>query len=111
MRHRSLDLTQSTSLIRFNPHWLRFNCSLCKDKSSGQRTIANGSVPHHLTIKNASISDKNVMIEWNEDSKQMDSQLPLSFLINHHPVENRTEEKFKPCTVNYRMINYIFRIT
>lgn len=99
-----LDLTVSDSqgaekLLRFNPHWLRFNCHLCKDKSSGQRTIISDSVPLDLRIKNVKLVDEaNVSIEWNDESKQLPSELKLSFLINHHPHETPERERFRPCT-------------
>lgn len=91
------DSNNEEKSLKFNPHWLRFNCILCKDQSSGQRTIRSESIPIDLSIKDVKIFENNVIIKWNDESNQQDSQLPLSFLMNHHPSETPHEARFKPC--------------
>lgn len=84
----------------FNPHWLRFNCKLSKDKDSGQRTINSASIPYNLTIDSLKIDDQDLVIEWNKESEQADSRLALSFLVNYHSSETPgNQERFKPCRV------------
>ena len=102
----SLELTITDSenfnkILSFNPHWLRFSCRLSILKETGQRLIEGHKIPLDLTIKNVKIADnnKNLIIEWNEESEQADSLLPIAFLVNHYPETSANENRFKPCLV------------
>ncbi len=83
--------------LRLNPHWLRFNCSLCILKDSGQRLTLGEQIPEDLTIKSVKLTGENVFIEWNDSSNQPTSKLSLSFLINHYPEVGGNENRYKPC--------------
>lgn len=88
----SLELTvidnhDNLKVLSFNPHWLRFNCLLIKDKDAGQRHINAETVPFDLSIKSAKVLDNNILIKWHDGSNQKDSMLTIPFLINHYPEE------------------------
>ena len=88
----------------FDPLWLRFNChSLAsKQPDSGQIIIDKDRIPFDLSIENVQIIDNNLSIEWNKESKQQDSLLPLNFLINNCPLntqDNLKHQRFKTSKV------------
>jgi len=89
--------TNIEKTIRFNPHWLRFNCNLSNVKGSGQRFTRGEDMPENLTIKNVKLIDENAVIEWNDESKQANSHLTLTYLLNFYPEMGSNENRYKPC--------------
>lgn len=71
--------------LRFDPHWLRFNCHSAQSQQlgSGQRTIDVDSIPNTLTINKTRLVDQNVIIDWAELSET--TTIPVQFLISNHP--------------------------
>lgn len=93
------DADKTKTTLKFNPYWLRFNChsSDSKHKFTGQRQINGEEVPFGLKIAGMSLKENDVIINWNAESKQGDSVLPLDFLINNCPTTLNPSPRFNPC--------------
>ena len=52
----------------------------------GERELDVESIPFGLQIENVEkVENKNLIIKWNQNSKQSDSILPIEFLISNCP--------------------------
>jgi hypothetical protein len=92
-------------MLRYNSHWLRFNChsKSSKQPGSGQRIIDVNKIPLNLLIDKAELDGNQIKIRWNSEAKQTESILPLQFLIESYPSNdfdlNEPPEPFKACKV------------
>lgn len=106
------------SLIRqrFNAFWLRFNCHSAQSKQpeTGQIIIQKDTIPRDLYIQSVKVENENVVINWNKDSNQEDSILPIEFLVNNCPSDiapSTKETRFKTSQVNiYIFIAILFTL-
>ncbi|RNA16654.1 gamma-butyrobetaine dioxygenase-like isoform X1 [Brachionus plicatilis] len=82
-----VNLDEKQSVLKFESHWLRFNCQSGKSRepSTGERTIVINNVPTDLKIKSAMMENDSIRIVWDESSCQSDSLIPIEFLLNNSP--------------------------
>lgn len=89
-------------ILKFNPHWLRFNCHsrFSKQADTGQRQISLKTIPTDLKIECVEIIEQNMIINWQNETKQSYSIVPLLFLLNNCPTDMDTStfsSRLKPC--------------
>ncbi len=99
-----LDSDSERKVLRFNSHWLRFNChgKTSKHPTTNQRQIDAMTIPLDLKVENVQIVMDELKIEWNKESKQSSSTVPLIYLYNNCPAnfkakDNSTFASIKPC--------------
>lgn len=96
------DKTTIHKTLKYNPHWLRFNCTApsSKTQSTNQRDILVDTVPKDLRIESTEIVDDKLIVNWNAESNQKTTILPMTYLLNNCPTEMDPmgfSERFKPC--------------
>ena len=75
---------------------LRFNCHSKKSKqeNSGQRIIKTENININLKIKSCSFDDKNIYINWNDNSNDIETSIiPIEFLLKNNPENFKQDEK------------------
>lgn len=104
-----LDSDSEKKVLKFNSHWLRFNChsKASKHPTTNQRQIDAMTIPQDLKVENVQIVKEDLKIDWNKDSNQKTSMLPLVYLYNNCPTNfNKKRDsstfatKANPCRVN-----------